>query len=63
MAEWQNGGVAEWRNGGMGGGRMTEWRMAERRNGGKATYQIYLIYLRYTLTTTTTPTPTPYNLL
>jgi hypothetical protein len=50
--------VAEWRNGGMGDGGMTEWRMAERQNGGKATYQIYLIYLWYTPTT-----PTPFNLL
>ncbi len=41
--------------------RQKEWQMAvlqitsERRNGGKATYQIYLIYSRYT----PTPTPTP----
>ncbi len=47
MAEWWNGGVAEWRIGGMGDGGMTEWQMAERRNGGKATYRIYLVYLRY----------------
>ncbi len=56
MAEWQNGGVAEWRSGGMGDGGMTEWRMAELRNGGKATYRIYLIYLRYTPQTTMTTT-------
>ncbi len=47
MAEWGNGG---WRNDKM--------VMAERRNGGKATYRIYLIYLRYT-PPTRTPTPTP----
>jgi hypothetical protein len=49
--------------------RQKEWQMAElqitteRRNGGKATYRIYLIYLLYTLTTTPTTTPTPFNLL
>ena len=52
--------------------RQKEWQMAElqitteRRNGGKATYQIYLIYLQYTPTTTPTPTTTtttPFNLL
>ncbi len=43
--------------------RQKEWQMAELqittewRNGGKATYQIYLIYLQYTPTPTLTPTP------
>ncbi len=47
-----------------------EWQMAElqitteRRNGGKATYRIYLIYLRYTpMTTPMTTRTTPFNLL
>ena len=58
MAEWRNGGMADWRTGGMA--ELAERLiLAERRNGETATYQIYLIYLRYTPTTT----PTPFNLL
>jgi hypothetical protein len=49
-------GIVEWSIG--GNGRMAEIAgMAERRNGRKATYPIYLIYLWYTPPPTTTTTP------
>ncbi len=71
LVEWWNGGMAygtEWRNGMAERNGGTEWRNGrtkwrdckERQNGGKATYRIYLIYLRYTPTMTTTMT-TPFN--
>ena len=57
----RNGRTADWRNGGTAE-LVDRLILMEWPNGGMATYQIYLIYLRYTLTTPT-PTPTPFNLL